>query len=79
MRKVSLAAPVGLVAILLLSSALVAHLQETSILAATPILGLTAAHAAAEHKVEAEFRAIPSPERAREWHRKFTAEPTPPP
>jgi len=77
MRKVSLAAPVGLVAILLLSSALVAHLQETSILAATPILGFTAAHAAAEHKVEAEFRAIPSPERAREWHRKFTAEPHP--
>jgi N-acetylated-alpha-linked acidic dipeptidase len=77
MRKFSLAAPVGFVAILLLSSALVAHRQETSILASTSIPGFTAAHAAAEHKVETEFQAIPSPERARGWHRTFTAEPHP--
>ena len=30
-----------------------------------------------EHKLETEFQAIPSPEKAREWHRTFTAEPHP--
>ncbi|HET6929484.1 MAG TPA: M28 family metallopeptidase [Candidatus Acidoferrum sp.] len=41
------------------------------------ILGFSPASAAAEHKLEATFEALPSPERAREWHRLFTAEPHP--
>jgi N-acetylated-alpha-linked acidic dipeptidase len=77
MRKLSLALPIGL-AILIPSAALVAHHQETSsAVVSTPILGFTAAHAAAEHKLETGFQGIPSPERAREWHRTFTAEPHP--
>ena len=43
----------------------------------TPILGFSPATAAAEHKLEAIFQALPSPEKAREWHRLFTAEPHP--
>ena len=78
MRKSSPAGTVGFVAILLLSLSLVAQNQETSSPSAlTAILGFSAAHAAAEHRVETEFQAIPSPERAREWHRTFTAEPHP--
>lgn len=78
MRNFSLAAPVGFVAILLLSSALVAqHQEDSSPSPVTPILGFAAGHAAAEHKVETEFQAIPLPERAREWHRTFTGEPHP--
>ncbi|HXH68009.1 MAG TPA: M28 family metallopeptidase [Candidatus Limnocylindrales bacterium] len=42
-----------------------------------PILGFSPASAAAEHKLEATFEALPSPEKAREWHRLFTAEPHP--
>src|SRR5689334_7884362 len=38
------------------------------------ILGFSPASAAAEHKVEATFETLPSPEKAREWHRLFTAE-----
>jgi N-acetylated-alpha-linked acidic dipeptidase len=43
----------------------------------TPILGFDAKHAEAEHQLEASFQSIPSPEKAREWHRTFTAEPHP--
>jgi N-acetylated-alpha-linked acidic dipeptidase len=43
----------------------------------TPILGFSPPHAAAEHQRETTFQAIPSPEKAREWHRTFTAEPHP--
>jgi N-acetylated-alpha-linked acidic dipeptidase len=39
--------------------------------------GYGPAAAARQHTVEAAFRAIPSPERARAWHRLFTAEPHP--
>jgi N-acetylated-alpha-linked acidic dipeptidase len=42
-----------------------------------PILGFSPANAAAEHNLEAIFEALPSPEKAREWHRLFTAEPHP--
>ena len=42
-----------------------------------PILGFSPANAAAEHNLEATFQALPSPEKAREWHRLFTAEPHP--
>jgi len=34
-------------------------------------------HAAAEHQLETRFNRNPSPEKAREWHRTFTAEPHP--
>src|SRR5262249_50548412 len=77
MRKISSAVSVSFLAILIPSAVLVAQHQETSTPASTPILGFTAAHAAAEHKLETEFQAIPSPERAREWHRTLTAEPHP--
>jgi N-acetylated-alpha-linked acidic dipeptidase len=45
--------------------------------AASPILGFSPANAAAEHRLEATFQSIPSPEKAREWHRIFAAEPHP--
>src|SRR5882672_12002144 len=43
----------------------------------SPILGFSPAHVAAERQLEETFQAIPSPDRAREWHRTFTAEPHP--
>ena len=42
-----------------------------------PILGFSPRNAAAEHHLEAIFETLPSPEKAREWHRLFTAEPHP--
>ena len=42
-----------------------------------PILGFSPANAAAERNLEAIFEALPSPEKAREWHRLFTAAPHP--
>jgi N-acetylated-alpha-linked acidic dipeptidase len=44
---------------------------------ATPILGFSPPHAAAEHQLESFFQSVPSSEKAREWHRTFTAEPHP--
>ncbi len=44
---------------------------------ASSILGFSPPHAAAEHQLESTFQSIPSPEKAREWHRTFTAEPHP--
>jgi N-acetylated-alpha-linked acidic dipeptidase len=41
------------------------------------ILGFTPAGAALERHVEEQFLNIPSPERAREWHKYLTAEPHP--
>ncbi len=41
------------------------------------ILGFAPAHAADEQRVEALFQTLPSPDRAREWHRIFTTEPHP--
>ncbi len=49
--------------------------QETA--PSAPILGFSAPHAATEHQLESKFQSIPSPEKAREWHRTFTAEPHP--
>jgi N-acetylated-alpha-linked acidic dipeptidase len=40
-------------------------------------MGFTATGAAREAQVEEEFLKIPSPERARQWHRYLTAEPHP--
>ncbi len=41
------------------------------------ILGFSPTHAAAEHALEAVFQSLPSADRAREWHRIFTAHPHP--
>jgi len=49
--------------------------QETA--PSAPILGFSAPHATTEHQLESKFQSIPSPEKAREWHRTFTAEPHP--
>src|SRR5436309_16058303 len=76
MRKISLAAPVSLFAILILSAVRFAQHPESNS-SPSHILGFTAAHARAEHRLEADFQSIPSPEKAREWHRTFTAEPHP--
>jgi len=62
--------------LLTLSFALSGQLQQNAP-AASPILGFSPPHAAAEHQLETEFQSIPSPEKAREWHRTFTAEPHP--
>ena len=43
----------------------------------TPILGFSPPHAAAQRRLETAFQSIPSPEKTREWHRTFTAEPHP--
>jgi N-acetylated-alpha-linked acidic dipeptidase len=51
------------------------HKQEDP--QASPILGFSPQHAAAEHVLESKFQSIPSPEKARAWHRTFTAEPHP--
>jgi N-acetylated-alpha-linked acidic dipeptidase len=62
----------------LLSLAVVLSAQlKDSTPSTTPILGFTPPHAAAEHQLENTFQSIPSPEKAREWHRTFTAEPHP--
>jgi N-acetylated-alpha-linked acidic dipeptidase len=78
MRKVLWAAPGSFFVMLILSAVVTAQYEKAfPPSSATPILGFTAAHAAAEHKLETEFQEIPSPDRAREWHRTFTAEPHP--
>src|SRR2546429_9580258 len=60
----------------LLTFALSAQLKQAAP-PATPILGFSPPHAAAEHALESTFQSIPSGEKAREWHRSFTAEPHP--
>jgi len=61
--------------LLALASALSA--QRDASRPVTPILGFSAQHAEAEHQLEDSFQLIPSPEKAREWHHTFTAEPHP--
>jgi len=41
------------------------------------LVGFASPSAARERAIEAAFAAIPSPERTRDWHRTFTAEPHP--
>ena len=41
------------------------------------ILGFSAPHTAAQHRLESVFQSLPSAGRAREWHRTFTTEPHP--
>jgi N-acetylated-alpha-linked acidic dipeptidase len=67
---------VSFVLLLVLSFALSAQLKQDTP-SAPPILGFSPAHAAAEHQLESTFQSIPSSEKAREWHRTFTAEPHP--
>jgi len=67
---------VSFVFLSVLTFALSAQLKQDAPLAA-PILGFSRPHAAAERQLETEFQSIPSPEKAREWHRTFTAEPHP--
>jgi N-acetylated-alpha-linked acidic dipeptidase len=61
---------------LFLALAISAH-QKQADPPVSPILGFTLQHAAAERQLEDSFQAIPSPDKAREWHRTFTAEPHP--
>jgi N-acetylated-alpha-linked acidic dipeptidase len=42
-----------------------------------PIQGFSPAHAAREHAIESQFQSLPSADKARAWHRIFTAEPHP--
>src|SRR5213082_3327182 len=77
MRKCSVV-PASFLTLLFVSTVLLAQHQETPPSSASaPILGFTPPHAVLEHKLETEFQAIPSPEKTREWHRTFTAEPNP--
>jgi N-acetylated-alpha-linked acidic dipeptidase len=62
--------------VLALVSVVSAHRENAGRLIAA-ILGFQAQHAAAERQLEGSFQAIPSPQKAREWHRTFTAEPHP--
>lgn len=45
--------------------------------ASARLRGFSESGARAELQLERDFKAVPSPERAREWHRTFTAEPHP--
>ena len=77
-REFTWTVPVSFAALLVLSAIVLAQQPKIpSLPPATPILGFTLAHAMAEHKIETEFQAIPLPEKAREWHKTFTAEPHP--
>ncbi|HEV1994210.1 MAG TPA: M28 family metallopeptidase [Candidatus Acidoferrum sp.] len=67
---------VSFISLLILTFALSAQLKQDAP-PSSPILGFSPPHAAAEHEVESTFQSIPSPEKAREWHRTFTAEPHP--
>jgi len=66
----------GFLTIVIFSTMLLAQ-HDDSASKSAPILGFSPEHAAAEHQLETTFQAIPSPEKAREWHRTFTAEPHP--
>src|SRR5207245_7248215 len=80
MRPISRTTLVCLLSFFFLTFALFARLQQAAPQIspqAAPILGFSAPHAAAEHQLETAFQAIPSADKAREWHRTFTAEPHP--
>src|SRR5260370_32080746 len=67
---------VSFIFLLILTFALSAQLAQ-EVPPGAPILGFSPPHAAAEHQLESTFQSIPSPKKAREWHRTFTAEPHP--
>src|SRR5438093_5550425 len=60
----------------LFTFALSAQLQQAAP-PGTPILCFCPPPAPAEHALESTFQSIPSAQKAREWHRTFTAEPHP--
>src|SRR5713101_3795196 len=76
MRFFSRAVLLACVVLLILSFALLAQRPETPP-PSSSILGFSSQRVATEHLLETDFQAIPSPEKAREWHRVFTAEPHP--
>src|SRR5260370_26312696 len=65
-----------IISLVILALALSAQLKQDAPPAAS-ILGFTPSDAVAEHQLESRFQSIPSPEKAREWQRVFTAEPHP--
>ncbi len=67
---------VSFIFLLILTFALSAQLAQ-EVPPGAPILGFSPPRAAAERQLESTFQSIPSPEKAREWHRTFTAEPHP--
>jgi N-acetylated-alpha-linked acidic dipeptidase len=67
---------VSFLTFLILALTLSAQRQEPA-QPTSPILGFSAPHSAAEHRLESDFQSIPAPEKAREWHRTFTTEPHP--
>jgi N-acetylated-alpha-linked acidic dipeptidase len=80
-NRIKMRLPLGTLVItficsLLLTFALSAQRKQESP-QSSPILGFSSPSAAAEHALETQFQSIPSPEKAREWHRTFTAEPHP--
>ncbi len=58
-------------------SSLLAAQSGTEPALTAPILGFSPAHVAAERRIEKAFQSMPSPARAREWHRIFSAQPHP--
>jgi N-acetylated-alpha-linked acidic dipeptidase len=65
------------VASLSAGAALTGNEQSAVPSAEASILGFTPTHSDQEKKLEATFQAIPSSDKAREWHRVFTLEPHP--
>src|SRR6266850_2113338 len=63
--------------VFLLVPLLISAQQKSADPPTSAILGFFPSHAAAERQLEETFQAIPSPDKAREWHRGFTAEPHP--
>ncbi len=51
--------------------------KSTALPTAAPLTGYAPAASAAERAIEARFRALPTPDRERQWHRLFTAQPHP--
>ena len=75
MRLFALAALPAFFVLLILSLAVPAQRPEAT--PSSPILGFSSQSAAGEHQIETDFQALPSPEKAREWHKTLTAEPHP--
>ena len=66
-----------LLAVLCALLLLPASAQQPAASAEPSLRGYSAASSRAELDLEKKFAAIPSPQRAREWHRTFTAQPHP--
>jgi N-acetylated-alpha-linked acidic dipeptidase len=71
--------PLSIVCSAALSAVVVLHGDGKQAAPGAPalILGFTPPHSVTEKKLEDAFQRLPSPERAREWHRVFTQEPHP--